>query len=205
MEGLEKEIKSVKKARDALGDKAPTFGRGGWNRDGDDRRGGVLGKRRRGSHGASSSDEDVPDDVRRIPMPRDTPPPIPKEVLDEWYAKRRAQRSAEQAARSGGADKADDKGEAKKEKPVVESRTTYEAAPITRNLQKEAVAAFVPSAVRSKLTKGAGQGGLMEPEEADALEKQGYLATTTNQSQTQAEGDSASRKVTIEDVEDEEE
>ncbi|KAJ6780799.1 hypothetical protein PWT90_04565 [Aphanocladium album] len=206
LEGLEKEIKSVRKAREALGDKAPTFGRG-WTRDVDGNRGGVLGKRRRGSHGASSSDEDVPDDVKIIPMPRDTPPPIPKEVLDAWYAKRRAQRSAEQAARSGGGtDKAADaQGDAKKQKPVVESRTVYEAAPVTRNLQKEAVAAFVPSAVRSKLTKGSGQGGLMEPEEADALEKQGYLAASSNRDQSQAEDEPTSRKVTIEDVEDEEE
>ncbi|KAJ3477785.1 hypothetical protein NLG97_g8743 [Lecanicillium saksenae] len=205
LEGLEKEIKSVKKAREALGDKAPTFGRG-WTRDVDGKRGGVLGKRRRGSHGASSSDEDVPDDVKIIPMPRDTPPPIPKEILDAWYAKRRAQRSAEQAARSGGgADKADAKGDERKQKPVVESRTVYEAAPVTRNLQKEAVAAFVPSAVRSKLTKGSGQGGLMEPEEADALEKQGYLATSLKQHQSQTEDEPASRKVTVEDVEDEDE
>lgn len=203
LEGLEKEMKAVTKARDALGDKAPTFGRG-RNRDGDDRRG-VLGKRRRGSQGASSSDEDVPDDVKRIPMPRDTPPPISKEILDAWYGKRRAQRQADQAARFGGANKADDNSDVKKEEPVVEARTVYEAAPITRNLQKEAVSAFVPSAVRSKLTKGSGQGGLMEPEEADALEKQGYLATTSNQKQAQTEDEPAPRTVTIEDVEDEEE
>ncbi|OAA75229.1 WW domain binding protein 11 [Akanthomyces lecanii RCEF 1005] len=204
LDGLEKELKAVKKAREALGDKAPTFGRG-WTRDDDARRGGVLGKRRRGSQGASSSDEDVPDDVKRIPMPRDTPPPISKDILDAWYAKRRAQRSAEQAARSGSASQADDKGEASKEKPVIEARTVYEAAPVTRNLQKEAVSAFVPSAVRSKLNKGSGQGGLMEPEEADALEKQGYLATTANQNQAQAEDEPAPRKVTVEDVEDDEE
>ncbi|KAM3496423.1 hypothetical protein MY3957_000263 [Beauveria namnaoensis] len=203
LEGLEKEFKSVKKARDALGDKAPVFGRAG-NRDGEAKRG-VLGKRRRGSSGASSSDEDVPDAVKSIPMPRDTPPPIPKEILDAWYAKRRAQRNAEQAARSGGVDKTDDKGDAKKDKPAVESRTVYEAAPVTRNLQKEAVSAFMPSAVRSKLTKSAGQGGLMEPEEADALEKQGYIPKSSKQRETQkAEDASASRRVTIEDVEDEE-
>ncbi|EGX95326.1 WW domain binding protein 11 [Cordyceps militaris CM01] len=200
LEGLEKESKAVKKAREALGDKAPTFGRG-WTRDDDSRRGGVLGKRRRGSHGASSSDEDVADDVKSIPMPRDTPPPIPKAVLDVWYSKRRAQRNAEQAAR----DRADGRqggggGDADKEKkPVVEARTVYEAAPITRDLHKEAVAAFVPAAVRSKLAKGAGQGGLMEPEEADALERQGYLAASK-----QPGGETALRNATVEDAEDEE-
>lgn len=164
----------------------------------------MLGKRRRGSLDASTSDEDVPDDVKCIPMPRDTPPPIPKEVLDEWYAKRRAQRNAEQAVRAGG-NRPDDRGDAKKETPIVESRTVYEAAPVTRNLQKEAIAAFVPSAVKSKLTKGAGLGGLMEPEEADALEKQGYLASASKQNQPQLNSQPANRNVTIEDVEDDEE
>lgn len=212
LEGLEKEIRAVKKARDTLGDKAPTFGRGGgWNKDGDPRRGGsnVLGKRRRDAEDADTSDEDVPEEVRRIPMPRDTPPPIPKEVLDGWYARRRAQRAARDGERQGGgrsnnSDNRKKEGE-EKVKPVVESRTVYEAKPVTRNLQKEAVAAFVPSAVKSKLTKGSGQGGLMEPEEADALERQGYMASTTKKEtgeETQTE--TVSRKVTMEEVDDEE-
>ncbi|OAA55698.1 WW domain binding protein 11 [Cordyceps fumosorosea ARSEF 2679] len=193
LEGLEKELKAVRKAREALGDKAPTFGRGRSGGGGSD---GVLGKRRRGSpgggggDGASSDEEDVPEEVRRIPMPRDTPPPIPKEVLDAWYAKRRAQR----AAARPGADA--DKAAAEKVEEKQPAPTVYSAAPVTRDLQKEAVA-FVPSAVRSKLAKGGGGhgGGLLEPEEADALEKQGYMAT----------GASSSRKATVEDAEEEEE
>lgn len=162
----------------------------------------MLGKRRRGSFDGSSSDEDVPDEVRRIPMPRDTPPPIPKEVLDEWYAKRRAKRNAEQAAKQ--ADKQpESKDTAEKEKPVVESRTTYEAKPVTRDLQKEAVAAFIPASVQMKLNKGSGQGGLLEPEEADRLEKEGYMKASGGA--TGSTQESGPRKVTIEDVEDEEE
>ena len=192
LSGLESELKQVKKARDQLGDNAPKFGRG-WNRDQDSGGPGVLGKRRRGSN-ASTEDEDIDEDVKRIPMPRDTPPPIPKEVLDAWYAKRRARREAENAARQ----KADDKTEEKK--PAVEAKTVYSAEPVRRDLRKEAVSAFVPVAVQRKLNKGTGQGGLMEPEEADRLEKEGYLKTSE-----QARGDEAPapQTVTMEEVEDE--
>ncbi|KAH7176472.1 WW domain binding protein 11-domain-containing protein [Dactylonectria macrodidyma] len=204
LEGLEKEVRAVKKAREALGDKAPSFSRS-WNRD-DDSRSGVLGKRRRGSNDASTSDEDVPDDVKSIPMPRDTPPPIPKEVLDKWYSERRARRNAEMAARQ------QEEGSApKKDAPVVEARTVYEAKPVVRDLRKEAVAAFVPTAVKMKMDKGQGQGGLMEPEEADRLEKEGYMKSgaTGGQSSTATASTTAShgpplRNVTMEEVDDEE-
>lgn len=225
LEGLEREHKAVTKAREALGDKAPSLHRG-WTGDregggGDYSRhggAGVLGKRRRpGSQGGaeSSEEEDVPEDVKSIPMPRDTPPPIPKEVLDEWYAKRRARRNAEQGYRYGGPGRGDERESAENTKearaaPVVESKTVYEAAPVTRNLQQEAVSAFVPSAVRTKVNKGAGQGGLMEPEEADRLEKEGYLKRMedrlrSNEAEAGAEAGAevpTLRKVTVEDAED---
>lgn len=194
-------MKAVKKAREALGDKAPQFGRGpqGQGPRGD----GVLGKRRRDAEDASSSDSDVPDDVRKIPMPRDTPPPIPKEILDEWYAKRRAKRNANQEPQAEHRQQPE-----KRTAPVVESRTVYEAKPIVRDLQKEAVSAFMPTTVRMKIEKGKGQGGLLEPEEADQLEKEGYLRapeTTRPQSeQMQVGQDAGPRKVTVEEVEDDE-
>lgn len=201
LEGLEKEVKAVKKAREALGDKAPSFGRG-WNRD-RDAGGGVLGKRRRGPDDESSEEEDIPEDVKSIPMPRDTPPPIPKEVMDKWYAKRRARRDAEMAAKR-------EEEEATSAKKVesqtpVETKTVYEAKPVVRDLRKEAVSAFVPTSVRMKLSKGQGQGGLIEPEEADRLEKEGYMKKTTDvdgAAQPQSP-DASSRKVTVEEVEDE--
>ncbi|KAH7158023.1 WW domain binding protein 11-domain-containing protein [Dactylonectria estremocensis] len=192
LEGLEKEVRAVTKAREALGDKAPSFSRS-WHRD-DDSRSGVLGKRRRGSNDASTSDEDVPDDVKTIPMPRDTPPPIPKEVLDKWYSERRARRNAEMAARQ------QEEGSApKKDAPVVEARTVYEAKPVVRDLRKEAVAAFVPTAVKMKMDKGRGQGGLMEPEEADRLEKEGYMKSGATGGQAPPP-----RNMTMEEVDDEE-
>lgn len=201
LSGLEKELKAVKKARDALGDQAPSFGRG-WNRDHDSRPG-VLGKRRRGSN-ASTSEEDIPEDVRQIPMPRDTPPPIPKEVMDKWYAKRRARREAENAA-----NKQDTEETKKQETPVVESKTVYSAEPVRRDLRKEAVAAFVPAAVQMKMAKGRGQSGLIEPEEADKLEREGYLRASAENDGAEAWESSTTqnappRTVTMEEVDDEE-
>lgn len=189
LSGLEQELKAVKKARDALGDKAPVLSKG-WARDRDAGDGGVLGKRRRRGSDASS-DEDTPEDVRRIPMPRDTPPPIPKELMDEWHAKRRARWAAQQQENE------DRSGAPKRETPVVESKTVYEAKPMVRDLHKEAVTAFVPTAVRTKMAKGQGQAGLIEPEEADRLEKEGYL-------KTKEDTKTSSRTVTMEEVDDEE-
>jgi hypothetical protein len=157
---LERNLAAVNKARSTLGDKAPQFrerrddgddreGRGGW-RGG---RGGVLGKRSRdggwkGRDGEESSDTDA--DVADIPMPRDTPPPIPR---------RRQQGQA-----------------AKEEAPPVPEKPTivYEAAPEHRNLRKEATR-FVPAAVAQKLKQAKGEGRLLEEDEFDKLEKEGYI------------------------------
>jgi hypothetical protein len=164
----------------------------------------VLGKRRRGGY-YSSSDEDVPEDVKRIPMPRDTPPPIPKEIMDRWWAKRRARREAERAeagetAGPPGAKK--DEKEKARPAPPPEEKTVYEAKPVVRDLRKEAVKAFVPTSVMMKMKKGKGHGGLMEPEEADRLEKEGYLkaAAPNEAGSTSAVGP---QKVSVEEVEDE--
>ncbi|KAH7037541.1 WW domain binding protein 11-domain-containing protein [Microdochium trichocladiopsis] len=210
LEGLERDLKAVNKAREALGDKAPTFGRGPYN---DDRGDGVLGKRRRGRGDDSSDDSDVPDDVKSIPMPRDTPPPIPKAILDEWFAKRRAKRNANNPHHNRNDNEASKQGKAtetntKRSAPAapVESRTVYEAKPVVRDLRKEAVSAFVPAAVRMKMDKSKGQGGLMEPEEADQLEREGYLRTNSTAGQSNSATDQGGpRGVTMEDVEDEDE
>lgn len=223
LESLERDLKAVEKARKALGDRAPTFGRGGGGGEGR----GSLGKRRRDEDEAESDDSDVPEDVRRIPMPRDTPPPIPKAVLDEWWAKRRAKRSREQEegarGRGGegggganamplGRDRGIGGGRAEKSTtptPVVaEPKVVYEAKPVVRDLRKEAVSAFVPAAVRMKMQKTKGVGGLMEPEEADRLEREGYLKTAAGGSETAAtagaDADAQRRTVTMEEVDDDE-
>ncbi|KAI1359040.1 WW domain binding protein 11-domain-containing protein [Xylaria arbuscula] len=200
LEGLERDHKSVLKAREALGDRAPTFGRGVPRPDGQDSR--VLGKRRRGRDDVSSDDDDVPEDVKSIPMPRDTPPPIPKEILDQWYAKRKAVRNANDTPLGERAGRPSHRQETTPP-AAVEPKTVYEAQPVVRDLRKEAVSAFVPSAVRMKLDKSKGKGGLMEPEEADRLEKEGYLK---DERETDLGPASTARphQVTMEEVEDEE-
>ncbi|ORY67389.1 WW domain binding protein 11 [Pseudomassariella vexata] len=205
LEGLERDLKAVHKAREALGENAPTFSRGGPQTGGYGENG-VLGKRRRGGEDASSSDSDVPDDVKSIPMPRDTPPPIPKEVMDKWYAKRRERRAKSNAnpnetplGERGG--RPVPRGETRKQAaPPVEVKTVYEAKPVIRDLRKEAVTAFVPTAVRMKMEKGRGRGALLEPEEADQLEREGYLKT---QSRPEA-APKGMHNVTMEDAEDDE-
>ncbi|KAE9380140.1 hypothetical protein N431DRAFT_394667 [Stipitochalara longipes BDJ] len=223
LEGLERDLKAVRKAREALGDAAPKFGSGerrdGGNRGGrEGRGGGVLGKRRRDDE--SSSDEDVPEDVKRIPMPRDTPPPIPKEVLDKWYQKRRDRAAQNNAGRSTNANmmplgdnerRVGHTGGAP-ERPAalkVEAQTVYEAKPIIRDLRKEAVS-FVPAAVRAKLDKSKGVGGLVEPEEMDKLERAGYIGGTKKSGSVKADEDNEARSAQrgpraamVEEVEDE--
>lgn len=182
----------------------------------------MLGKRRRDDEDVESDDSDVPEDVRRIPMPRDTPPPIPKAMLDEWWAERRAKRNREQEERGSGRGEGGggganamplgrDRGigggreeESTTATPVAEPKVVYEAKPIVRDLRKEAVSAFVPAAVRMKMQKTQGVGGLMEPEEADRLEREGYLKTTAGGSETAATGDAQRRTVTMEEIDDDE-
>ena len=155
LEALERELKAVKKAREALGDKAPIF----FQRHIRDERN-ALDKRRR-NNGDSSEDSGVPEDVQDIPMPRDTPPPIPKEVMDAWHARRRARWQARNQARMvpEQVDQVRDGGRTgeqdRKPKPNVESKTVYESAPQVRDLRKDAVTAFMPPAVRAKMAQTA--------------------------------------------------
>lgn len=164
LEALEKDLRAVRKAREALGDKAPKFApvrSGGYDHDGGE---GVLGKRRReprfgGKPESDSSETD--EDVRRIPMPRDTPPPIPRQQ------KRQGQTGGESERRGP---------HALPSRPPVETKKVYEAKPEIRDLRKEATNMFVPAAVRAKQDSIRGQGKLLEPEEMDRLEKAGYRA-----------------------------
>jgi hypothetical protein len=162
---LEKDLAAVNKARAALGDKAPQFkpererrddgggdrgGRGG-HRGG----GGVLGKRTRDGQRKDEDSSDTDADVKNIPMPRDTPPPIPH--------KHNQQSQAEDAQPAPKPKKA---------------QIVYEAAPQIRDFLKEATK-FMPTAVanKMKMAKGEGpQGKLLEPEEFDKLQDEGYMA-----------------------------
>lgn len=157
LERLEKEVRAVRRAREVLGEDAPTFKGGrreggeGERRDGG-RGGSSLGKRRRDDDGARRRDEsDTDEDVRDIPMPRDTPPPIP----------RRNPRKEQQ------------QGPQQVQQPA---QMVYSSAPVHRDLAKEA-RRFVPAAVKQNLQRQKGEGGrLLEPEELEKLEKAGYVS-----------------------------
>ncbi|KAH7398834.1 WW domain binding protein 11-domain-containing protein [Phaeosphaeria sp. MPI-PUGE-AT-0046c] len=157
---LEKDLAAVQKAREALGDKAPFFKPERRHEDGGDRggrgghrggRGSVLGKRTRDGQRKEEDSSDTDADVRSIPMPRDTPPPIP----------RRSNRSA--SAQDAAAE-----SEPKK------AQIVYEAAPEVRNFLKEATK-FMPTAVANKMKLAKGEGRLLEPDEFDKLQNEGYM------------------------------
>ncbi|KAJ5474179.1 hypothetical protein N7475_003745 [Penicillium sp. IBT 31633x] len=176
LEALEKDLRSVLKAREALGEKAPKFehgGRGGHQGDGA-RRGrgdGVLGKRGRGSDETrmprDSDSSDTDEDVRRIPMPRDTPPPSPRQN----QRRRDGNAPSDQIPERSGPHPLPSRPTAA---PVA--KTVYEAKPQIRDLRQEATSKFIPAAVRMKQQAIKGQGKLLEPEEMDKLEKAGYKA-----------------------------
>ncbi|KAI9367479.1 WW domain binding protein 11-domain-containing protein [Aspergillus egyptiacus] len=209
LDALEQDLRAVLKAREALGDKAPKFP-SSQHRPGDDRSrerrdGGVLGKRRRDGHGhfgeQESDSSETDEDVRRIPMPRDTPPPIPREF--------QRRKEANAGVESRGPHPLPAKP------PVTEPKTVYEAKPEIRDLRKEAINKFIPATVRVKQQSIRGQGKLLEPEELDKLEQAGYNAgpgETANPAPDDQEKileeerrfNQELRSVQIEEVEDEE-
>lgn len=180
LEELERDLKAVKKAREALGEKAvPNYTQ--RRRDGDGNKDdSLLGKRRYNgerkpySHHKRdhSSGSDTDDSVRRIPMPEDTPPPIPREF--RRYFPRNNQNVENEGTQ--------EPNTTLPPKPISSAppvtKTTYESAPQIRDLHKEAVNRFVPDVVRRKqeAVKGTGPAGrLIEPEEMDRLEAEGYV------------------------------
>ncbi|KAI1919246.1 hypothetical protein LOZ52_004510 [Ophidiomyces ophidiicola] len=195
LEGLEKDLRAVRKAREALGDKAPPFGRGEKRRapEHDNPNRAVLGKRRREGHEQHRQHDDsseTDESVRNIPMPRDTPPPIPRR-----HPRRGPPDEIEDAS--------DRQPHALPEKPSIAVKTVYESAPVIRDLRKEAVSKFVPSTVRMKQAAARGEGRLVEPEEMDRLEKAGYApasvdsgsASMADTGQGNSEGQPASTEV----------
>ncbi|KAL8763164.1 MAG: hypothetical protein Q9184_000967 [Pyrenodesmia sp. 2 TL-2023] len=206
LEELEKQLAAVKKAREKVGDKAPTF-RAGGDKRGDregfkGRGGGVLGKRGRDGErremNESSSDSETDEGVRGIPMPRDTPPPIPSQ---HRHDRRRGPGSRGDNERGLGNANLEPLGEGrertnhespKTSDPILVAKTTYEAKAVVRDLRKEAVKAFMPTVVARKVqaVKGGGAGGrLLEEEEAEALEREGYAGVGTGQGQREGHWD----------------
>lgn len=192
LEQLEREVKAIRKARETNPSSAGA--RDDWRgrsdgkprgRDGTDggRRGGArLGKRRRDEleDELDTDSEETDEEARNIPMPRDTPPPIPPPRPH----KRRHTDNPNQVPLG---DNARGQFEPRTEphplppKPAP-AKAVYSSAPQIRDLQKEATAKFVPAAVAARLKQrqafsGGAAGGqkLLEPEEVDALERDGYL------------------------------
>lgn len=184
LEELERDLKAVRKAREALGDNAPKFGNSRPREAREGENNNVLGKRRHDGERKfphrrrESPGSDTDDSVRRIPMPEDTPPPIPREF-------RRHNGTHHDRSQQGPPDQPHHLPS--KPAPVVESKTTYSSAPQLRDLKKEAVSRFVPDVVRRKqdAVKGGPSGRLLEPEELDRLEAEGYKTTLQPQSAQQ--------------------
>lgn len=159
---LERDVKGIKRARDALGDAAPKFAerRNPREQQLQRRQNQHLGKRRRDEQDAQSSDSDP--EVRDIPMPRDTPPPIPRAPRNEYNGPQTGPNSIRIPHQLPA-------------KPAAPAQTVYSSAPQIKDLKKEAVR-FMPSAVAAQKKRVKGEGRLLEPEEADKLEQSGYIA-----------------------------
>lgn len=180
LEELRRDVNAVRKARDALGDKAPTLGRGdradGGRRgamNGNRGGGGMLGKRRRVEDrgGESSGGSETDESVRGIPMPRDTPPPISPRYLQRQNP---GNANFQPLGEGRGGGERVPHALPSRPEPVPQAQTVYEAKPAVRDLRKEAVSAFVPAVVQRKIGARKGQGKLLEPEEMDRLEREGY-------------------------------
>jgi hypothetical protein len=195
LEESEKDLARVKKAREVLGDKAPSFSS---NRGGDDGgrgrgdgrgrgtgRGGYGGLGKRGREVEQDSGSETDADVRRIPWPRDTPPPIPRQRRDDHprhpHPDPRPHGTNANSEPLGAERRIPDRMEdvapntALPMKPVSTTKTTYESAPQVRDLRKEATQRFVPNAVKRKIDATKGKGGkLLEEEDVQRLEAEGY-------------------------------
>lgn len=177
LEDLERDLRAVRKAREALGDKAPQYGGGNRppQRQNDGQGHSVLGKRQHNGDRVppfrrrDSPGSDTDESVRRIPMPEDTPPPIPREHR-RYFNQNQNQNQQGQSQNNGNA--------SQQASPAQVAQTTYSAAPQLRDLKKEATSRFVPDVVRRKQDAVRGHGGLIEPEEMDRLEAQGYYTAS---------------------------
>ncbi|KAI4115190.1 MAG: hypothetical protein LQ345_004170 [Seirophora villosa] len=211
LEELERQLGAVRRAREKVGAR----GTGGEGSGVGGRGGGasVLGKRGRGKEegggyerrraqreeeeeGPSAASEETDESVRAIPMPRDTPPPVP-------FSRRHHTSSSSQ--------RRDHQGDNANLEPLGEGRvvhalpqkppeagarsaakTTYEAKPAVRDLRKEAVRAFMPAVVARKVGAARGEGGaggrLLEEEEVEKLEREGYAVGGGGQEWKSGEG-----------------
>lgn len=205
LEELERDIGRVRKAREVAKSKGIDLrGPGGDSRDGgrggsrrDDRRdgrGSILGKRQRETNEPESSETD--EDVRNVPMPRDTPPPIPTQRSRHAPGERINPNLEPLGEGRGGGEREFHALPVKPEPPVVVAQTVYEARPAVRDLRKEAVSKFVPAIVQQKLKAKMGEapGKLLEEDEMEKLEREGYGAPIKKDNVEEEPGDELDRK-----------
>ncbi|KAI4148928.1 MAG: hypothetical protein LQ341_001450 [Variospora aurantia] len=129
-------------------------------------------------------------------MPRDTPPPVPSSRRHHTSGRRRDGPTGDHGGgRTGYNANLEPLGKGRGGERVVHglpptpeagggparvtvAKTTYEAKPVVRDLRKEAVRAFMPAVVARKVGTARGEGGaggrLLEEEEVEKLETEGY-------------------------------
>lgn len=146
---LERDVARVRKARNTLGDRAPRLPQ---NRED----GG--GGRKRPHQDESETDEEV----RGIPWPEDTPPPIPNSAKRAQHGEQPQNANMQPL------------GDRRLAEPPRQAKTTYESKAQVRDLRQEATRAFVPAVVQQKLNALKGQGRLLDEDELQTLESQGY-------------------------------
>ncbi|KAI9708563.1 MAG: hypothetical protein M1828_002700 [Chrysothrix sp. TS-e1954] len=189
LETLEREVEGVKKAREKLGppvrggergekrkfDERKTGGGGGGSNP--NRVGLGRDRGRWGRHEESESDETDPE-VREIPMPRDTPPPIPPKPRREYTHFNESSHQPRVRPSDEPLPPINRDGPhplpAKPTiaaSPAQPAKAVYESAPVIRDLRKEATAAFMPAAVlKRRQEQEKEKQRLKEPEELDAEE-----------------------------------
>ncbi|PNS14067.1 hypothetical protein CAC42_6580 [Sphaceloma murrayae] len=157
LKGLERDLGLVKRARERAGveERPPRDYPEGTRPRGqeqEERRRGLRGEKRRRDDRDRDEGSDTDPEVRTIPMPRDTPPPVPR-------------RKDEERPRTNGVHRP----------PPQPPQITYSSAPVLKDLKKEATGAkFAPVQVRRNLERAKGKGALVEEEEAERLERAGY-------------------------------
>ena len=159
----------MRKAREVLGKRAPRFTKGGGDGGG---RGVLLGKKgRRKEEEWRGSGSETDESVRRVPWPRDTPPPVPRPQRPQHRDTGNANLMPLGSGRGGG-----ERVVPAEAQVPIPAQTVYAAEAKVRDLRAEAVRAFVPDVVRRKVLEGRGEGGrLLEEEEVGKLEREGYV------------------------------
>lgn len=237
LEDAERDLVRVRKARETVGVKGgpPGLNEGGGRGRGAGGQGLGVKRLRREMEGKSKgereseekeeeADEETDEDVRRIPMPRDTPPPIPRRPYIH-PASTSAPASNANLEPIGPArlppssytpgdttttttttsqSPASAPAPAPAPPPQPAAIKIYESAPQVRDLRKEAVASFVPEAVRRKLDAVRGKGKLLEEDELRELEKGGYTNVISGGGATSATGGEMKKKDRGDEKEEEE-